>query len=110
MAETTEKMVEYLVKQKCFYNGAIKEAGEAVMVPENEKLNPEVFCLRKDFEEAKPKKEFLPESHGGMLAQAKTELTDREKLEKSARAYGIKFSKRTSTEELAELVKAAANN
>lgn len=110
MAEKTEKMVEYLVKQKCFYNGAIKEAGDAVLVPETEKLNPEVFCLRKDYEEPKPEKEFLPESHGGMFAQASKPETDREKLEKAARAHGIKFSKKTSTEELAELVKAAVNN
>lgn len=105
-----EKMVEYLVKQKCFYNGAIKEPGDTIVVEEGEKLNPAVFCLRKDYEEPKPAKEFLPQSHGGMMAQAKTELTDREKLEKAAKSYGIKFSKRTTTEELSELVKAAANN
>lgn len=105
-----EKMVEYLVKQKCFYNGAIKEPGDTIVVEEGEKLNPDVFCLRKDYEEPKPEKEFLPQAHGGMMAQAKTELTDREKLEKAAKSYGIKFSKRTTTEELSELVKAAANN
>lgn len=102
-----EKLVEYLVKQKCFYGGAIREAGDTVMIPAGEDVSPEVFCLRKDFDEAPAVKEFAPEARGGMMAQPKVELTEREKLEEQARAYGIKFTKRTSTEDLKELVKTA---
>ena len=43
-----------------------------------------------------------------MMAEAKVEKTEREKLEDQALTYGIKFSKRTSTVELKKLI--AAHN
>lgn len=106
MAEA--KLVEYLVVQKCFYKGAIKEAGDTVYIPEDEKINEEVFCVREKYEEPAEKKEFLPKSHGGMMAEAKVEKTEREKLEEQALVYGIKFKKSTSTAELKKLI--AAHN
>jgi hypothetical protein len=104
MAEA--KLVEYLVKQKCFYNGAIKQAGETVYIPEDEKVSEEVFCVREKYEEPEKKQEFLPKSHGGMLAEAKVEKTEREQLEEQALTYGIKFTKRTATAELKKLIEA----
>lgn len=106
MAEV--KLVEYLVKKKCFYNGAIKEAGDTVYIPEDEEVSKEVFCIREKYEEPAPEKEFLPKANGGMMAEAKVEKTEREKLEEQALTYGIKFSKRTSTAELKKLI--AAHN
>lgn len=106
MAEA--KLVEYLVIQKCFYDGAIKEAGDTVYIPEGEEVNKDVFCVREDYEEPAPKKEFSPEAHGGMMTEVKVEKTEREKLEEQALTYGIKFSKRTSTAELKKLI--AAHN
>lgn len=102
------KLVEYLVKQKCFYKGAIKEAGDTVYIPEDEKVSEDVFCVREKYEEPAPKEEFLPKANGGMMAEVKKEKTEREQLEDQALVYGIKFSKRTSTAELKKLI--AAHN
>lgn len=99
-----ENMVEYLVKKKCFYNGAIRAAGDTVFIPADEKVSEDVFCKREDYKDPEPGKEFLPQSHGGMMAEAKVEKTERELLEDQARTYGIKFKKSTSTKELKELI------
>lgn len=96
---------EYLVKQKCYFKGAIRQVGEVVFIAENEKVNDEVFCLRKDYTLPKPEPEFTPKANGGMMAKAKTVKSKRKQLEEQADIFGIKYTTNTPTEELESLIK-----
>lgn len=96
---------EYLVKKKCFFNGSIKNIGEVVFIDEKEKINPDVFCLRKEYKTPEAEPEFLPKSNGGIMAKANTVKSKREKLEQQARIFGIKFTKNTDTDELESLIR-----
>lgn len=95
---------EYLVKQKCYFKGAIRQVGEVVYIPEDEKVNLEVFCLRKDYRLPEPEPEFVPKSNGGIMAKTKTAKSKRKQLEEQADIFGIKYTTNTPTEELESLV------
>lgn len=96
---------EYLVKCKCFYDGAIKNVGDVVYIEEGTKINTEIFCLRKEYKVPKEAPEFLPKGNGGVMSKAKHSNAKRIKLEQQAQVFGIKYNKNTETEELERLIK-----